>query len=85
MDAEANTQGGSVATLPLQRAEHFRAFIKEQAWAIAVRANILASFLDLRDDAGADYALRCLIASVRASRDAMRDLMALRWGVDHAE
>jgi hypothetical protein len=51
------------------------AFLREEAWALATTAELLDRFLALRDRAGTAYAVRLLIARVRALRDVHRMLV----------
>jgi hypothetical protein len=60
--------------------EHLRAFLAEQAWSIAVTANIMQDYLELRDRPGAAYAARCLGAYAKSITAAMEILLSIEGG-----
>jgi hypothetical protein len=62
--------------------EQLRSFLKQESWCIGVTMLTLGNYLDLRDDAGAAYAIKTLVARTRAAADAMTILRSLMGGRD---
>jgi hypothetical protein len=57
--------------------KHLRVFLIEQGWCLAGHAEALAGYASLADDRSAAYAVRCLVARVRAVSEAMETLLSL--------
>ena len=72
-------EGATVSAPPSASiyAAELRAFLREEAWAIATTANVFDHFLQLHDRAGIAYAVRLLIARMRAVHKAHAMLVAL--------
>jgi len=65
-------QSSSPDAAPPDRNAQLREFLADQAWGLSVTCDVLASFVDLEDDAGIQYAVRRVVAHAKAIRDAAK-------------
>ena len=56
----------------------YREFIAETMAGAGVHANLGVTYADIRDDAGLEYAIRCLVACARTALSTLSDLKAMK-------
>ena len=54
-----------------RRQDDLRAIMDEMLWGCAIHSNIGRDYIELRDDAGLEYAVRNVVARAKVMRDTM--------------